>query len=596
MKKVANRSEISAEYKWDLSAIYKDDCAWESDFEALKTKLPEIKKFDGKLDSADNILACLKLSDELSMTAGELYVYARQKQDEDADNAVYQAMCDRAEVLGVDLSEAMSFISPQLAKLNNDFLLSLAEKSEFLSYDYMLKEVVRGKEHTLSDAEEKIIAQAGLFSGGFHDAFNMFDSVDIKFKKVKDSDGDSVAMSHGNYAVLLQSKDRSVRRAAFNSMFGAYKDMINTITQLYAGNIKKDLFYAKVRKYPNCLSRAVDGENVPASVYETLVKCVDANVGQLHNYMAFRARKLGLKKLNMYDLHMPIFERKNKDVDYEDAKEIVLSALSVMGKEYIGVVKRAFDEKWIDVYENKGKRSGAYSWGTYNSHPYMLLNYNGTMHDVFTLAHEMGHSMHSYYSDKAQPFAKAQYEIFVAEVASTVNEVLLLKYLLRNTEDKEEKKYLLSYYLDMFRTTLFRQTMFAEFEVKAHALAESGKPVTKEELCGIYYELNKKYYGDSVISDDLIRYEWARIPHFYRSFYVYKYATGIISAVSIASSILEKGDKAVAQYKKFLRAGGSMPPVEILKLAGVDLTTDAPYNTAMREFCDTLCNLTDLDR
>lgn len=596
MKKVAKRSEISDEFKWDLSAIYKDDDAWESDFNALKARLPEIKKFDGKLDDEDNILACLQLSDTLSMTAGELYVYAKQRQDEDAGNEKYQAMCDRAEVLSVELSEEMSFISPQLAKLNNDFLLDLANKSEFSSYDYMLKEVVRGKEHTLSDAEEKIIAQTGLFSGGFHDAFNMFDSVDIKFKKVKDGDGESVAMSHGNYSVLLQSKDRKVRKAAFNSMFGAYKDMINTITQLYAGNIKKDLFYARVRKYPDCLSRAVDGENVLKDVYETLVKCVDLNVKQLHDYMAFRARKLGLKKLNMYDLHMPIFESGDEDIPYDKAKETVLSALSVMGKEYINVVNKAFNEKWIDVYENKGKRSGAYSWGTYNSHPYMLLNYNGTLHDVFTLAHEMGHSMHSYYSDKSQPFAKAQYEIFVAEVASTVNEVLLLKYLLRNTEDKEEKKYLLSYYLDMFRTTLFRQTMFAEFEVKAHALAESGKPVTKEELCSIYYDLNKKYYGESVISDDLIRYEWARIPHFYRSFYVYKYATGIISAVSIASSILDKGDKAVAQYKKFLRAGGSMPPVEILKLAGVDLTCDTPYNTAMREFSDTLCELAKLDR
>ncbi|MDE6550274.1 MAG: oligoendopeptidase F [Clostridia bacterium] len=594
MKDIKSRADIAEEYKWDLSAIYSSDASWEKEYKELDSKIADIGSFSGKLDCEERILECLKLSDSLSMTLGELYVYARQRLDEDAACDKYQAMCDKIELLGVKLSEASSFISPQLAALDNDYLLTLAKKTQFSYYDYMLKEVVRGKEHTLTEAEEKIIAQAGLFSGGFHDAFNMFDNADIKFAKVKDGDGEVVPMSHGNYSVLLQSPVRSVRKAAFNSMFKAYEGMINTITQLYAGNVKKDLFYAKVRKYPDCLSRAVDGENVPKEVYLTLVKSVNANLNVMHEYMKYRARELGYSKLHMYDLHVPIVARYDKRVDYNEAKEIVLAALAPMGEDYLAIVRRAFSERWIDVYENKGKRSGAYSWGTYNSHPYMLLNYHPTMHDVFTLAHEMGHSMHSYYSDKAQPFAKAQYEIFVAEVASTVNEVLLLKYLLSKSDDKDERKYLMSYYLDMFRTTLFRQTMFAQFEVEAHALAERGEPVTKESLCDIYYALNKKYYGSAVVSDDLIRYEWARIPHFYRSYYVYKYSTGIISAVSIAASILEKGAPAVDAYKQFLSAGGSMPPTDILKLAGVDLTCDAPYDTAMSEFAATLAALKEL--
>ncbi len=594
MKEIKSRAAIAEEYKWDLSDIYADDACWEKEFKELDARISDISRYSGQLNREDKILECLKLSDELSMTLGELYVYARQRLDEDAACDKYQAMCDKAELIGVKLSEACSFISPQLALNDNGFLLSLAAKEKFSDYDYMLKEVVRGKEHTLSEAEEKIIAQAGLFSGGFHDAFNMFDNVDIKFSKVKDSDGESVAMSHGNYSMLLQSPDRGVRKAAFNSMFKAYEGMINTVTQLYAGNVKKDLFYAKVRKYPDCLTRAVDRENVPVQVYRTLVKSVSGNLGVLHDYMRYRADKLGYSKLHMYDLHVPVIAQSDKKVEYSEAKEIVLAALKPMGEDYLSVVRTAFSERWIDVYENKGKRSGAYSWGTYNSHPYMLLNYHPSMHDVFTLAHEMGHSMHSYYSDKAQPFAKAQYEIFVAEVASTVNEVLLLKYLLGKSEDKDEKRYLLSYYLDMFRTTLFRQTMFAQFEVEAHALAERGEPVTKEALCDIYYSLNKKYYGSAVVSDKLIRYEWARIPHFYRSFYVYKYSTGIISAVGIAASILDKGESAVEAYKRFLSAGGSMPPAEILKLAGVDLTSDEPYDIAMKEFKATLDALKEL--
>ena len=593
MEQVKKRSEIAESDKWDLTDIYPSDEAWESDFAKLSAGAEQLQAFAGRLKDEADILACLRTEDRLSMIYGELAVYAMQRQDEDAGVEKYRAMNDRCDALGVKLSQAASFIMPELTALDAEFLLALAQKPEFADFDRLLKDVVRKKEHTLSAAEEKLLAGAGLFAGGFHDAFNMFDSLDVKFKPVRGEDGKRVEMSHGVYSVLLTSKDRRVRRAAFKSMFAGFGDMLHTVGQLYAGNVKKDLFFAKARKYPDCLSRAMDGENVPRCIYDNLIKNVHAGLPELHAYMAWRARRMGLKKLHMFDLHVPVTENYRLSVSYDEACETVKKALAPLGEEYLSHIREAMEGRWIDVYENKGKRSGAYSCGSFCSHPYVLLNYNGTAHDVFTIAHELGHAMHSYYSDKTQPFAKSQYEIFVAEVASTVNEVLLLKYLLAKSADKAEREYLLTYYLDMFRTTLFRQTQFAEFEEKAHALAENDLPVTCDALNEIYFKLNKQYYGASVISDREIAWEWARIPHFYRSFYVYKYATGITSAVSIARGILEEGESAVRGYEKFLRAGGSMPPAEILKLAGVDLTANKPFERAMREFSDTLSLLVD---
>lgn len=593
MDRVKFRSEIEDKYKWDLSAIYADDEAWEADFSSLVRQVPKLDRFAGKLNSADKILECLRLSDKMGMTYGELYVYARQRRDEDASAEKYCAMCDRADALGVKISEHSAFISPELTALDKEFLQGLIERAEFADYDYQLSEIIRRKEHTLSGAEEKLLAGVTLFSDGFHDAFNMFDSLDVKFRQVRADDGHMIEMSHGIYSKLLSSGSRQERKQAFESMFDAYGDMLHTLGQLYAGNVKKDWFFARARKYPDCLTRAMSGENVPREIYDNLIKSVHAGLRHLHAYMAWRAEKMGLKKLHMYDLHVPPQTDYDLSVSYEEACELVKKALSPLGEEYLSHIREAMENRWIDVYENKGKRTGAYSWGTYLSHPYVLLNYNGTAHDVFTIAHELGHSMHSYYSDRAQPYAKSQYEIFVAEVASTVNEVLLLKYMLKNSSSSQEREYLLTYYLDMFRTTLFRQTQFAEFEQKAHELAEKDLPVTCDKLSQIYLKLNKLYYGKSVISDKRIAWEWARIPHFYRSFYVYKYSTGLTSAVSIARGILA-GDKVVTEgYKKFLSAGGSMPPAEILKLAGVDLTTSKPFDDAMKEMEDTLKMLID---
>lgn len=588
MEQVKLRNQIEDKYKWDLTPMFASDEKWQEEFDALSAKLPMLDEYAGRLDCEENILACLKLSDELSASYGELYVYAYQRRDEDAGVAKYCAMCDKIDALGVKFGEKSAYITPELTALDGEFLLALSRKEEFADYDYQLCEIVRRKQHTLSAAEEKLLAGVGLFSDGFHDAFNMFDSLDVKFKPVRDEDGRRVEMSHGVYSKLLASSDRKVRKAAFNSMFAAYGDMLHTVGQLYAGNVKKDWFFARARKYPDCLTRAMSGENVPRIVYDNLIKSVHGGLKYLHGYMGWRAEKMGLAKLHMYDLHVPVVSEYKLSVSYEEACEIVKKALAPLGEEYLSHIREAMEDRWIDVYENKGKRTGAYSWGTYRSHPYVLLNYNGTAHDVFTIAHELGHSMHSYYSDKNQPSSKAQYEIFVAEVASTVNEVLLLKYMLEHSRDEQEREYLLTYYLDMFRTTLFRQTQFAEFEEKAHALAEKDMPVTCDALNEEYLKINKLYYGKNVVSDKQIAWEWARIPHFYRSFYVYKYATGLTSAVSIARGILSGGEKEKEGYMKFLSAGGSMPPVEILKLAGVDLTTEVPFENAMREMADTL--------
>lgn len=592
--KIAKRNEIPDKYKWKLEDIIPSDKDWETLFDDVKELGEEIDKFDGKLNVAESILECLEFDDALNEKLERLYVYAKMRKDEDCSVEKYLAMVERINNLLVELSEKSAYIQPQLAANSKEFLQDLAQRIEFSDYSYSLTLMAKNKEHTLSTKEEVLLAKVGLFSGIFQEAFGMFDNLDVSFKPFKDSEGAKVELSHGVYSLMLQSQSRSDRKKAFESMFGAYRDMINTVASIYVGNVKKNVFYSQARKYSSCLERATCGEDVPVSVYYKLVKCIDASLDGLHKYLRYRKKQLGCKTLHMYDLHVPIVDCASKGVEYEEACEIVKAALAPLGGEYADLLDKAFGDGWIDVRENKGKRSGAYSWGCYGSHPYVLLNYQKTTHDIFTIAHELGHSMHSFYSNANQPYAKAEYKIFVAEVASTVNEVLLLRHLLSQAQN-DGKKYLLSYLLDMFRTTVFRQTQFAEFEYTAHRYAEEGKPLNAQTLCDIYYKLNEKYYKTAgVENDELIKYEWARIPHFYNAFYVYKYATGLISALCIADAILENGERAVEDYKKFLKAGGSMPPVEILKLAGVDLTSDQPYVRAMKIFDDTLSQLIEL--
>jgi len=578
-----DRAKIPDKYKWNLSHIISGDKEWERLFEYAAGELAKLAEFDGKLGNEDDLLACLRLSDEISKIVERVYVYAHMKKDEDAANDKYVAMSDKSSALAVRLSSAASFVSPQISRLPDETLSKYIASPKFGDYDYMLKEIMREKAHILSDSEEKLLSMSGRAAGAFRDIFGMLDNLELPFPKVKDEGGKRVRLTHGTYSRLLQSNDREVRKGAFEGMYKTFKSYINTISATYDGSVKKDVFYAEARKYPDCLTKALEGDDIPPAVYDKLIEAVSGRLGAVHKYMEYRKAAMGADKLHMYDMHVPLVKGADIKPEYDEAYDTVADALAPMGAEYVGLLKEAKAGGWIDVYETKGKRSGAYSWGAHGSHPYVLLNYQKTTHDIFTIAHEMGHALHSYYSNGSQPYAKAGYKIFVAEVASTVNEVLLLKYLSAKTKDPAVKKYLLSYYLDMFRTTLFRQTMFAEFEKHTHELVQRDEPLNQKILSDYYYGLNKKYYGAAVEHDELIRYEWARIPHFYSSFYVYKYATGLTAAVSIAAKILSDPSY-LPKYYKFLSAGGSKSPYEILKDADVDLATSRPYDDAMGEF------------
>lgn len=590
MAKVLERKKVNDRYKWKVSHIVENDEVWNEKFQAIVAEFQILPTYKGKLGDDATLLEFLKKQDELTIELIKLYLYAHMNSDADTRDDNYQQMQRRIQSALVMISSSLSFVETEICLRSEEQLLALSKQPEFSDYSYMLEKLAKDKKHVLSEEVEKVLADVGSFSGGFREAFSMFDNADVKFKKIT-IDGVETEMSHGVYGYALQSGDQATRQAAFESMFGAYKDHINTIAALYGNHVKKDAFYAKTKKYDSCLSMALEQNDVDPAAYENLIKTVDENCKYMHKYMAFRKKALGVEKLNMWDLHTSIVKDVDIAVPYEKAYKMVKEALRPLGEEYQGLLTEAYENGWIDVCETKGKRSGAYSTSTYGCHPFVLLNYQQTSHDIFTIAHELGHAMHSHYSQENQPFSKSDYVIFVAEIASTVNEVLMLKYLISKTKDVEMKKYLLSYYLDMFRTTLFRQTMFAEFELEAHKLAEADAPITANALSEIYYNLNKKYYGKAVTHNDLIRYEWARIPHFYTSFYVYQYATGITAAISIANNILKNGEKAFKGYKQFLSAGGSMPPIEILKLAGVDLTTEEPFKVAMKEFKDTLNEL-----
>ncbi|MDD7571039.1 MAG: oligoendopeptidase F [Eubacteriales bacterium] len=590
MAKVLERKKVNDRYKWKVSHIVENDEVWNEKFQAIVAEFQILPTYKGKLGDDATLLEFLKKQDELTIELIKLYLYAHMNSDADTRDDNYQQMQRRIQSALVMISSSLSFVETEICLRSEEQLLALSKQPEFSDYSYMLEKLAKDKKHVLSEEVEKVLADVGSFSGGFREAFSMFDNADVKFKKIT-IDGVETEMSHGVYGYALQSGDQATRQAAFESMFGAYKDHINTIAALYGNHVKKDAFYAKTKKYDSCLSMALEQNDVDPAAYENLIKTVDENCKYMHKYMAFRKKALGVEKLNMWDLHTSIVKDVDIAVPYEKAYKMVKEALKPLGEEYQGLLTEAYENGWIDVCETKGKRSGAYSTSTYGCHPFVLLNYQQTSHDIFTIAHELGHAMHSHYSQENQPFSKSDYVIFVAEIASTVNEVLMLKYLISKTKDVEMKKYLLSYYLDMFRTTLFRQTMFAEFELEAHKLAEADAPITANALSEIYYNLNKKYYGKAVTHNDLIRYEWARIPHFYTSFYVYQYATGITAAISIANNILKNGEKAFKGYKQFLSAGGSMPPIEILKLAGVDLTTEEPFKVAMKEFKDTLNEL-----
>lgn len=587
---VKKREEINDNLKWKLEDIYSSDDLFKLDMAKAEEIAEELKTYQGKLNNRENILAVYKLYDRLTFINGKLYAYAHMRLDQDCTQTLYKEYKSEVENTINRINSSLAFMTPEILENDIEFLKELSNDDEFSNYDYALKKLIKGNDHSLSTKEEVLLADASKFSELFEEAFSMFDNADVTFDSIKLDNGEEIELSHGIYGYYMQTGSREERRQAFESMFNAYKRNINVITTLYKGNLVKDWFYAQARCYSSCLEKALFNEDVSIDVYKKLISNIHDNLYLLHRYMKYRKDTLGYNELHMYDLHMPLVSGVDKDISYDEAKKVVKEALTPLGEEYQQLLDTAFDSGWIDVCENKGKRSGAYSSGCFGVHPYVLLNYKPVLNDVFTLAHELGHAMHSYYSNQAQPISKAEYEIFVAEVASTVNETLLVKHLLKDATG-DYRKYLLSYLANMFRTTIFRQAQFAEFEEKAHTYVENDTPITPDLLCDLYYDLNKQYYGKDVVSDDLIRYEWARIPHFYSSFYVYKYSTGLISAICIASDILTKGEEAVKAYKKFLSAGGSMSPVEILKLANVDLESDEPYKKAMEFYKNTINDL-----
>ena len=571
---------------WATEDIYKDLTEWEKDYAEIE-KNSDFSEFKGKLGDEKQFLLCMKKQEYVGRLLEKLAVYTHMKHDENTADSKFDALYSRVQSLSVKLSANTAFITPELISLDESVLNSYITNKELAEYDYSLKCVLKEKQHVLSEEQEKLLASVSEVFSSFNDIFGKIDNADLKFGSIRVG-LKKVPLTHGTYGLLMHSDNRRVREKAFKKYYKSYIDFINTISSTYYGNVKKGVCVSRARNYDSALSRALGGEDVPVKVYENLISSVSDALPVLHDYMCEKKKQLGYKEMHMYDVYASTVKDAEYKLSYDDAYSLVVEGLSVLGEEYKELLLKAYNERWIDVDEKPNKRSGAYSISAFDSHPYVLLNYQPTTHDVFTIAHEMGHSIHSYYSNKNQPYAKADYKIFVAEVASTVNEVLLVKYLIKNAKSKKEEKFLLSYLMEMIRTTLFRQTQFAEFEEFSHASVEKGVPLTKDLMNEKYLELNKKYYGDAIISDTEISYEWARIPHFYRAFYVYKYATGIISALAISERILTEGKPAVDDYFRFLSSGNSDGPVELLKIAGVDLTDKKPFELAFKTFSDAL--------
>ena len=576
-----NREAVAEKYQWNTGDVFLNDEAWEEAFRKLEKT--DFGKYKGTLNCAENVLKYFKAEEDYEVALLRVYLYAHMKHDEDVGNTKYSSCFARVMTLFARVGAETAFATPELTALPEEKLREFAADKRLTDYDYFFTRLIDEKKHVLSEGEERILAKAEESLNLSNEVFEMIDNAELDLPEIE-MDGKTMRLSHGLYSVIVNGKDREKRKEAFEKYYSAYQKKLGTIAATYYGNVKRDIFYKNVRKYSSCLEMALFGEDVDEKVYRNLIESVNEATPVMHRYMAVRKKTLGYDEMHMYDIYPSLVEDAELRLSYEEAYELVLKGLSPLGEIYAGLLKRGRDERWIDVMETEGKKSGAYSIGIYGNHPFVLLNYQQTTHDVFTIAHEMGHSIHSYFSNEMQPYSKSDYKIFVAEVASTVNEVLLLKYLLKTTTDEKLKKYLINYFLDMIRTTLFRQTQFAQFEEEAHAMAERGEPLNKDNLTELYYGLNKKYYGDAVTHDEQIGIEWARIPHFYHSFYVYKYATGITAAVAIANKILAEGEPAVKNYFEFLSSGCKTDPVSLLKIAGADLSKKETFSSIMKEF------------
>ena len=586
-KDLKKRDQIDSKYKWNIEAMIPDESVIDDHLKQISEDAAGYtEKFAGNLTSGgETLLAALKARDDIWQRLEKIFVYARMRRDENNAENRYQAMSDRCQSVIAAVSAAMSFFTPELLSAPEEKILGYLDTTDGLEvYSFLIKDTLRQKAHVLSAAEENILAQMSEVTGATNDIFTMLNNADIKFAEITDEDGDKVRVTHGNYIRFMESHNRQVREDAYNAMYDSYKGLINTIASAYNYNTKNDVISSRIRKYPSARAAALSGDNIPGEVYDNLVSAVNRNLPSMHRYVELRKKMLGVDKLHMYDMYVPLIEIPDRKVSYEEGLDIMRRALEPLGSEYIEKMNKGISEGWIDVYENEGKTSGAYSFGSYDSYPYILLNYTDTLKDVFTIIHEMGHSMHSRYTRDAQPYIYGSHSIFTAEVASTVNESLLMQYLLNNADDTEMRKYLLNLHIEEFRTTLFRQTMFAEFEDMTHKAIEEGQVLTADWMCSIYDELNSRYYGPAVEKDDTIKYEWARIPHFYNAFYVYKYATGYSAATAISEKILNEGRPAADRYIEFLKTGESDYPIELLKIAGVDMSTPEPVEKAMDTF------------
>ena len=594
--RLPKREELAEELTWRLEDIYPDEALWEGDLQEAKSLADKVLEFEGRLcESADSLYQALKLYDDCSLKLDRAGGYALMRHDQDAGNSHYQELQLKVQSASVRISEELAFVEPEILDIPNHILARFFQEEPKLSeYDVTIREIRRLKEHTLSKEMEQLLASAGEMAQTPYNSFGMLSNADLKFPSVTDAEGKEIVLSNGRFVPLQMSPDRALRKEIFEKYYTRYSEFANTWAALYDGQVKKQIFYARARKYPSSFAAAVGANNVDPAVCDRLIDSIHRGMEHMHRYVSLRKKMLGVDQLHMYDVYVPMVADYDRKFTYEEAKAISLKALAPLGEEYLSIVRQAYEDRWIDVCENEGKRSGAYSSGVYGVHPYMLLNYTDTLDDVFTLVHEMGHSLHTWYSSHAQSHLNSEYRIFVAEVASTTNEILLLEYLLARAEDPKEKAYLINHYLECFKGTVYRQTMFEEFERRTNAMAEEGTPLTAGTLCDTYLELNKQYFGPDMVSDPLIAYEWCRIPHFYYNFYVYQYATSFSAAVAIAHRILEQGESAVKPYLDFLRSGCTQDPVSLLKIAGVDLSTSKPVDEALQVFGDAVRQMEEL--
>ena len=580
------RQEQCTENTWRLEDIYENEDLFSQDAERLDARMDEFAGLQGTLkDGSEALLKVMQLYEEMNQIFEKLYVYANQRNHEDTANAKYQKMSGEMNIVAARLSQVTAWLESEILELDEAVLRQEMElEPELKKYDWFLIQITRKKAHILDKEKEALMARVGELAQTPSNVFAMFNNADITFPEITDEKGEKRKLTVGTFISCMESKDRILRQHAFQALYGEYKQYINTLSAAYYGNAKQADFFAKERHYGNAMEEALDGSNIPVSVYQNLIETMKKRLPAMYRYVALRKKLLGYEELHMYDVYVPMVDTPEKKYSFEEAKEIVKRALAPLGEDYQALLQKGFDNRWIDVYENEGKRTGAYSWGAYGTHPYVLLNYHGSLNDVFTLAHEMGHALHSWHSDHKQPYLYAGYKIFVAEVASTCNEALLISDLLKRTNDQTERKYLINYFLDQFKGTMYRQTMFAEFEMLTHDIVSQGGVLTAEQLCELYLTLNKKYFGEEMISDPEIAYEWARIPHFYTPFYVYQYATGFAAAIAISSKILKGEEGIVEKYKQFLSGGSSMDPIDLLKLCDVDMSTPQPVEEALDVF------------